>query len=102
MSRFTQSDVDHYDEMHTHRCWSCNKQIVYPVENCLHSLWTDSQNHEYTVKDCADCSKKHTAHMDPRLNVLTHIDEDFSEDEAWLVLFPNEAPKWFEKRLIGW
>jgi hypothetical protein len=89
--------------IHFHLCWCCKRMICYAgaEEDCLHGLWK-VKGQVFTTKDCKECHTKHTAHLDPRLEVLTHINEDFSEDEAYLVLFPNEAPKWLEKRLIGW
>lgn len=90
--------------IHFHTCWACDqiKAFAGAEEECLHGLWEGDKGRKLTIKMCQQCHKKASAHLDPRLNVLTHINEDFSEDEAWLVLFPNEAPKWFEKRLIGW
>lgn len=89
---------------HTHLCFWCQQEKPYEgsAEDCLHTMVPGDKG-EFVVKACSDCIAERPVPEDQaRRNVLTHIDEDFNEDEAWLVLFPNEAPKWFEKRLIGW
>lgn len=89
--------------LHSHFCFWCQKEKSYKGEICLHSIVRGDGEKEFCVQPCEEClAAKPVAEDQARRNVLTHIDDDFIEDEAWLVLFPNEAPKWMEKRLIGW
>jgi hypothetical protein len=73
--------------VHSHRCPSCELDIPCSDEFCVHVI----------DPICKECHVKLTSHMDPRLNVLSHINEDWSEEEAFRFLFPNEAPKWYDQ-----